>query len=56
VTAAEFRAAIAEATEADALRTIVDQFVPIFIKLPEDERRPLRNLWNARLQVLGVRV
>jgi len=56
VTVEEFRTQIAAATTSEELRTIVDQFVPIFTKLPEDERRPLRNLWNARLQVLGVRV
>lgn len=56
MTVEEFRAAIAAATEAEALRAIVDEFVPTFTRLPEAERRPLRALWNARLEKLGVRV
>lgn len=51
-----FRTAIAAGVTAEALRLVVDAFKDTFAKLPEDQKRPLRALWNARLLKLGVEV
>jgi hypothetical protein len=56
MTVEEFRASIAEATTAEAMRAIVDQFVPVFTKLPNTEKDKVRKEYNARVAALGVTV